>query len=397
MGTANGVHPPCASAAKLKPSCERQSPGLGSVLKFRTLPNLARPIPHLDYNYNSRTTQKLGATNLQPERPIFIVGSPRSGTTLLRNMLNRHPAIAICGETFFQHAVYKRRRRFGDLSDLQNRERLVSQYISTRALRNMGIDLRTLRETLLQDGTSYPALFLSLLRFYARARNKVRYGEKTPQHAEFTETLCQWYPSAYVIHLVRDPRDTVASLLRMPWAPGSVIANARWWLRCNLSAWRSRHRPQYWQVRYEELVTCPVRELGKICAFIGEDYSPLMLEPNWDPATNRPWFRRAEEPVTTSRIGRWREELTADEAGLVEWVVGRHMQTFGCEALTRAPRVMAIAGGLAFAVVDAVRRRMAEFPAALYYLVRSPNLLREEAARQRSRQGHLRQSIDHRA
>ena len=50
--------------------------------------------------------------------PVFVVGSPRSGTSLLRNMLNRHPSLAICGETHFDHYVYKRRRAFGDLSNL---------------------------------------------------------------------------------------------------------------------------------------------------------------------------------------------------------------------------------------------------------------------------------------
>ena len=185
------------------------------------------------------------------DRPIFIVGAPRSGTTLLRNMLNRHPAMAICRETNFHHLIYQRRRAFGNLGDLRNRQRLVKEYLATQRVQSMQVDLQALEETLLREGTSYEALFLSFLRFYAQAHGKSRYGEKTPQHALFTETLCQWYPGASVIHLLRDPRDVVASLMRMPWAPKSVLANARWWRDCNLGAWRCRYLPQYLLVRYE--------------------------------------------------------------------------------------------------------------------------------------------------
>jgi hypothetical protein len=60
-----------------------------------------------------------------------------------------------------------------------------------------------------------------------------------------------------------------------------------------------RHSPQYLPVRYEQLVAVPEQELRRICAFVGEEYSPAMLMPNWDPTADRPWYRRAEEPVTT--------------------------------------------------------------------------------------------------
>jgi Sulfotransferase family len=65
----------------------------------------------------------------------------RSGTTLLRNMRNRHPAIAICRETEFFHWVYSRRRNFGSLSDLENRRRVVKEYIATQRIQRMRVDL----------------------------------------------------------------------------------------------------------------------------------------------------------------------------------------------------------------------------------------------------------------
>jgi hypothetical protein len=317
------------------------------------------------------------------DAPIFIVGGPRSGTTLLRNMLNRHPAIAICRETEFFHWVYERRRNFGSLSDLRNRQQVVKQYLATQRIQRMQVDLEGLTETLLQEATSYEAMFLSLLRFFAQSRGKQRCGEKTPHNALITEMLYQWYPNAAIIHLLRDPRDAVASMLRMPWAPKNVVSNTHAWLSFNQGAWRSRHHPKYLQVRYEELVADPEPQLRRICSFAGEEYSPAMLVPNWDPSANLFWFKRAEEPVTTERLGKWQEELTPNQVALVEWVVGRHMRTFGYEAVGGQPSSLSILREIVSAGRDAVRKRVEQFPAAWYYLIRSTNIVREEAARER--------------
>jgi hypothetical protein len=171
-------------------------------------------------------------------------------------------------------------------------------------------------------------------------------------------------------------------MLRMPWAPKSAIANARTWLRYNLGAWRVRQRPNYLAVRYEELVTRPERELSRICAHVGEEYSPAMLVPNRDPAVRADWFRRAEEPVTTERLGKWREELTPSQVALVESAVGSYMETFGYEAVGgRAPRWRAL-GDAAAGAYGFVMMRVAQFPASWYYLTASANLAREEAARE---------------
>jgi hypothetical protein len=69
----------------------------------------------------------------------------------------------------------------------------------------------------------------SVLEDYAESQGKKRWGEKTPNHSLFTETLCQRYPGAVILHLVRDPRDVVGSRRRMTWAANSVVANARIW------------------------------------------------------------------------------------------------------------------------------------------------------------------------
>jgi hypothetical protein len=303
-------------------------------------------------------------------------------------MLNRHPAIAVCRETDFYHFIYRRRWSFGNLSDIGNRKRLVKEYLATQRIQRMQLDLHALEKVLLQEAVTYPALFLSILRLYAQAHGKRRCGEKTPQHAMFTETLCDWYPGARIIHIVRDPRDVVASLLRLPSAPNSVIGAASLWLRRNRAALRSQRRSQYLLVRYEQLAAQPEEELRRVCVFVGEEYSAAMLEPNWDPTADRPWFQRAEQPVSTQRVGVWRKELSDDEIALVERMAGTYMRRFAYEPVGKPVTSCAILRELVFAALDAVRRRLGEFPGLWYSVTRSTQLVKEEAAKERYRSRH---------
>src|SRR5579863_1413714 len=123
--------------------------------------------------------------------PVFIVGSPRSGTSFLRHVLNRHPCLAMYGETRFFAEVYKRRKVFGDLGNPANRRRLVEQYLATARMRRLGLDMQGLKEKLLREGTSYRALFTAILEYQAESQGKKRFGEKTPHHVFHAATLCQ--------------------------------------------------------------------------------------------------------------------------------------------------------------------------------------------------------------
>jgi hypothetical protein len=311
--------------------------------------------------------------------PVFIVGSPRSGTTFLRHVLDRHPSLSVCGETRFFAEVYKRRWLFGDLANPANRCRLVEQYLSTARIRRLGLDLQGLKEKLLSEATSYRALFTGILEYYAESHGKQRFGEKTPHHAFHTETLCQWYPGAAIIHLVRDPRDVVASLQRMPWAPDSVVSNAAMWLLFDRAARRLKNYAGYLLVRYEALVTQPEQELTRICARLGEDYAPGMLlatEPA--PGSGSGFRRLAAGPLTSERLNKWQEQLTAEEVSLVEWIDGRDMQSYGYLRSAGSISIASITRGLAIAAVDSVRRQAARLPYLWCSLTQPTHLASQE-------------------
>jgi hypothetical protein len=316
--------------------------------------------------------------------PIFIVGSPRSGTSLMRTILNRHPDLAICNETHFLQLVYqaRRRRAFGDLKDANARRRLVEEYVATQRMRRLGMDSTVLTERLLHEGISYRALFACLLDCYAQSKGKRRCGEKTPQHARISETLCEWFPGAIILHMLRDPRAAVASLQQEPWASRSAVTNARNWLACNLGARRSSHRSEYLEVRYETLVTQPEAEVARICSFLGEEYFSSMLIPNDVPPPGFP-VERIYTPITAERIGTWREELTAEQVAQVEWVVGDHLQTFGYPREAPLASRLSIVRGLSVAAADFVRRGIGARPAGWYYYLRPAELVKQERWRRR--------------
>ncbi len=302
--------------------------------------------------------------------PIFIVGAPRSGTTLLRQMLSRHPRIAICGETHFLTTVYDERTRrvFGDLRQEANRRRLIDAYLATRrAQRGIRMDFSQLRESLVREGDSWQSLFAAILRAYAESQGKQRWGEKTPQHARFTEVLFEWYPDAVLLHLVRDPRDVVASLLRRPAASNSVVLNARAWLRLNLAARRSQGRPGYLEVRYEALAAEPEEQLRKICRFAGEEFSPSVLSPEQREVERSSAMDRFRTPLSTDRLGTWRQDLRAIEAAQIEWTLGSQMEAFGYSREMPPASTLTRWRGASFAAFDTARMAFQKLPALWYY------------------------------
>lgn len=302
--------------------------------------------------------------------PIFIVGAPRSGTSLLRQMLNRHPGLAICYETHFLRLIYqdRRRRAFGDLNSRANRERLVNEYLSLRPTQQLGVDWAKYGGRLVEQATSYRAFFTAVLSCYAESHGKRRYGDKTPGNAFYLDTLCEWFPGAVILHIVRDPRDVAASLAHMPFGSPSPILNARTWLRYSMAARRSSHRPEYLEVRYEDLVAQPERELTKICAFIGEEYAPSMLSAEQASVAHPAGWDRYQAPLTAGRLGQWQRELSKEQVAQIEWAAGPQLEAFGYARTAAAAPPARILGGVSFAALVRARRAVLKLPALWYHL-----------------------------
>jgi hypothetical protein len=310
--------------------------------------------------------------------PIFIVGAPRSGTTLLLESLNRHPALWICNETHFLHFVYGRRRRLGDLEDPARRQRLVAAYLKTKRVRDQEVDCERLAERLVAEATGYPEFFTSLMRFCAEEHGRPRFGEKTPDHARSATTLCDLYPDCALIHLVRDPRDVVASLRHMPWGDRSVLGNLREWEACTLGALACRERPAYLRVHYEDLIRKPEETLARTLAFVGEKFAPEMLSPAVEGSAQRPWFERARGAFDSTRLGQWQEKLAPNDVALIEYVAGSTMELLGYELTGNRPSAGAVLAARVAELTDRARNRIRRLPGMWIYWTRPADLAAEE-------------------
>jgi hypothetical protein len=294
------------------------------------------------------------------DRPIIILGCPRSGTTLLQVMLHSHPRIAVAPETRFLLPAYRQRLRFGNLEDPANRLALA-KFITGRGhlFRNLGLDRKeTMRRIAAGPPTVGSAVGI-VLRSYAERFDRPRWGEKRPGYHRHIETVVRLFPDVQLVHIVRDPRDCVASLKRMPWWERPVFHSISAWAQ---SIDYTEEAADRWPglvttVQYERLVADPESELTALCAALGEDYDPAMAEPErLAPVVvpGKDWHRGTRVTPSTEAVGRWRAELEPWEAALCEAVLGERMRAYGYD-LTSAgrPRPDHLAR---FAYVDSSRR-----------------------------------------
>jgi hypothetical protein len=216
----------------------------------------------------------------------IIVGVPRSGTTLLRFMLDSHPSLAIPPETGFLAWPL---HRLNIIAPQETLFRVITRLpLKSGPWRDFGLDPSEFREQLRQIkpfdiGEGVRAFY----RLYAEKQNKPRYGDKTPLYCRHMKAIESFLPEACFVHIIRDGRDVALSLRTMSFAPGQDIPTlAVYWRRLIQDARETgRHCRAYMEIRYEALVRSPSAVLHSICRFLELDFDPAML---------RYWERTAE-------------------------------------------------------------------------------------------------------
>lgn len=283
-------------------------------------------------------------------KPVpFVVGLSRSGTTLLRMMLDSHPDLAIPFETHFLPAI------FAQVDPPLTRDMFFERVVSSPGWPNMAIANEQFRQRLdniepFDTVSGVRAFFLMC----AERFGKQRWGDKTPAYLHQMTEIQERLPEAHFIHIIRDGRDVAISHRGLWWGPGDdAEAAARFWRRGIESARRqSPDLRKYLEIRYEDLVNDPFAQLAIISRYLDLDYDPAMLgyfdradrliadmvEPIGPPdrpkpsvSTFRSIHERTRHPPDQSRIGRWRLEMTDADQQIFETEAGSVLKELGYE------------------------------------------------------------------
>ncbi len=275
-------------------------------------------------------------------RPFFIVGHPRSGTTLLRYMLSSHPHLYIPDETGFLPFLNNDPRAKLDEASVTSLLRRIGQL--NRFWHGLVANEAVFYATLSQ--THHPTLPIVLDALYRLQSppGTVRWGDKTPLYIQYIPQILAIFPHAQFIHVIRDGRDAALSA-RAKWGHSKPYMDLSYllrnWVR-NVRSGQESGRPgrelgrpgqefgrsglqQYYELRYETLIADPAGTLQAICDFLGEAYDPAMLD--YQKAARQEGggidaHVEAQEELHGRSIGRWQREMTFFERKLSRAIAG---------------------------------------------------------------------------
>ena len=264
--------------------------------------------------------------------PVFVGGHMRSGTTLLRSLLDRHPRLAVANETYFVTSIADRLE-----TAHRSHASLLQAWHDSPKCAGQGLD----KEALQRRFESYPGdechLFRAALEEYANQRGKDRCGEKTPDlYYRRPELLLKWYSNAKLILIVRDPRAIFTSILKMegafckdPSTMGVLWADESRRSRNLVRKYPTRVRI----VRYEDLLQDPSTHLTHLMSWLGLEFSPAQLDPAVATplfyGSEKPHMAMASKPIHAGRADAWREELDRVHAARVTLAAGAELGKHG--------------------------------------------------------------------
>jgi len=265
------------------------------------------------------------------DKIIFVGGAPRSGTTLVKNILDAHPDICSGPEFDIMPEIV----RVWQLGVHKVREGRISAFLDEDQLRER-----------------FASLVHSLLEPYRLRKKKPCIAEKTPDNILVYTQLNRLLPRAHLIHVIRDGRDVVSSMIavaeryrlahgKLPTIINNVEACSQTWSRYVSAPFEqpkvfqsTEFQRRYIEVRYEDIIQNPEATLKYLCRRLEIDFSPNMLTPHLfshDTIIDDLWSDQTmmEGPLSQRSIGRWRRDLTLAQRIMVALCCQTHLQRFG--------------------------------------------------------------------
>ena len=271
------------------------------------------------------------------EPPLLILGVRRSGTTLLRVVLDRSAELALPDESYFIPQLADRHRGRIEV------EEFVDDLRRIPTLREWDVPVDEVRARL-TEGMTVGAAISAVYETYAAQHGKARWGDKTPMYMDHLPLLERLFPQARYVHLIRDGRDTAVSFLAMPrgivtesWGhPRDVRGVACQW-RTEVEAARAlgdRVGERYLEVLYEELVAEPVAVVERISGFAGLAFEPAMLEYAQEVDVSAKPHQQRLRQAPTPGVRNWRSDMGPDDVVAFEAIAGDLLAELDYETVT---------------------------------------------------------------
>jgi len=281
-----------------------------------------------------------------PTAPIFIIGTERSGSNLLRLILNAHSGIAVPHPPHILKFFSPLAASYGELTNDAALRQLVTDVLGLLRVHIYPWEIAITPERITPgqaaiEGETRPkslvGIFLALYDEYLRQSGKRRWGCKSTFVIDHVADVLVACPDARFILLVRDPRDVAVSSRRSIFSPFHPYFTALLWRRQQLTGARwldSAASAKFHLMRYEDLIEHPEETVRSMCRFLGEDYQPQMLEFYRTPSARKSQelsasWRNVGSPIQAKNRNTFRRGLSADEIKLVEAVTGDLMTRFG--------------------------------------------------------------------
>jgi hypothetical protein len=292
-----------------------------------------------------RTETASDVSRMSPNPFVFIVGCPRSGTTLLQRMVNAHREIAVMPETHWIARYFQ--KRIGLTPEGLVTPRLVGKVLKHRLFPDLQIEPDAVQQLArATQPMTYAEFVQGIFDLYGHRQGKRLVGEKTPGYVRSIATLHSLWPRARFVHILRDGRDVCLSILgwnrgdraagRFPtWAEDAVMTTAFFW-EWNVRLGRERGTglggELYREVSYEALVPQPAEECAALCQFLDLPYDGNMLRFNEGHMRLEPGLdAKAAWLPPTAGLRDWRRQMPAPDVERFEAAAGNLLDELGYE------------------------------------------------------------------
>ena len=271
--------------------------------------------------------------------PFFIIGSGRSGNTLLRSILSGNSDISIPPESYRIPFAIKKFHIFNNRDWEDIVPQVLKEFGDCKEFYTWEIDITDVQKSLediVDSKRTLSNIFDELFCTYAEKHSpgsKI-WGDKTPMNTLYLDWIGTVFPRSKFIHIIRDGRDVASSYLKME-RYDTILEAANRWINSIESAqsFGSKIKENYIEIRYEELVTKPEEVIKDTCDFLDIDYDSKMLDHTKQVKklgdTDKEHHSNLSKPISSDSVGKWRNNLSESDQESITKLLHKHLQRLG--------------------------------------------------------------------